>query len=107
MKTTNTFSIHFWLKRKAERKDGKSHVYVRITVNGQRAELSLQEYVRTDCWCSETGRIKSRVSGAQIMNDNLSQVQSDLIVCKKNLKREGKKLFAINIMQWESAERFI
>ena len=38
MKTTRTFSIHFWLKRKAERKDGSSPIYARITVNGQRAK---------------------------------------------------------------------
>ncbi|WP_209403739.1 site-specific integrase [Pseudozobellia sp. WGM2] len=89
MKTTNTFSIHFWLKRKAERKDGKSPIYVRITVNGQRAELSLQEYVRTECWCSKTGRVTLRAQGAQKINDNLSQVHSDLVECKKGLKREG------------------
>jgi len=89
MKNANTFSIHFWLKKKAERSDGKSPIYVRITVNGQRAELSLQEYVKTDCWCSKAGRVNYRAQGAQKINDYLSQVHSDLVECKKGLKRDG------------------
>ncbi len=89
MKTTNTFSIHFWLKRVAERRDGKSPIYVRITVNGRRAELSLQEYVRPDYWCSKTGRVTFRAPGAQKINDNLTQVHSDLIECRKVLKGDG------------------
>ncbi len=35
MKTTHTFSIHFWLKKKAERKDGMSPIYTRIARNGE------------------------------------------------------------------------
>ena len=89
MKTTHTFSIHFWLKRKAERKDGTSPIYVRITVNGQRAELSIQEYVRPDYWCPDAGRVNPRISGAQRINDNLSKVHSELIECKKGLRQEG------------------
>jgi len=97
MKTTHTFSIHFWLKRKAERRDGKAPVYARITVNGRRAELSLKEFILTEHWCSDTGRVKFRASGAQKINNYLSEVQSDLTDCKKELKNEGKFISAQSI----------
>ncbi len=97
MKTIHTFSIHFWLKRKAERKDGNSPIYARITVNGQRAELSLKEHTPTDSWCSDTGRVNLRVSGSQKTNDYLSQVQSDLVDCKKELRKEGKFISAQSV----------
>ena len=97
MKKIHTFSIHFWLKRKAKRKDGKSPIYARITVNGQRAELSLQENVRPEFWFSDAGRVNTRISGALRINDNLSKVHSELLECRKALSREGKYITAQSI----------
>ncbi|WP_445737704.1 hypothetical protein [Mariniflexile sp.] len=41
MKTSKTFSIHFWLKM-AKRKGDLAPIYARITVNGKRSEISLK-----------------------------------------------------------------
>lgn len=41
MKTSNTYSVLFWLKL-ANAKNGKAPLYARIIVNGKRTELSLK-----------------------------------------------------------------
>lgn len=52
MQTSNTFSIHFWLNT-AKKKNGIAPVYVRITVNGKRAEISLKRYQSVTSWTPE------------------------------------------------------
>ncbi len=42
MKTTHTFIVHFWLKKKSIRKDGTTPIYTRVTVNGKRVSISLK-----------------------------------------------------------------
>ncbi len=41
MGTTRTFSIHFWLNI-AKRNGDSAPIYARVTVDGKRAEISLQ-----------------------------------------------------------------
>lgn len=44
MGTLRTFSIHFWLNL-AKKKGDLAPIYVRITVDGKRAEISLQRRI--------------------------------------------------------------
>ena len=57
MKTSNTFSILFWLKL-ANAKNGKAPLYVRITVNGKRVELSLKRKLTISDWDATKSKLK-------------------------------------------------
>lgn len=50
MKTSKTFSIHFWLKRKSIRKNGAVRIYARITVDGVLADVSMKRATAIDNW---------------------------------------------------------
>ncbi len=55
MKTSKTFSIHFWLNM-AKEKNGIAPIYARITVNGKRTEISLKRYQSVTSWDTKTKR---------------------------------------------------
>ena len=49
MRTTNTFGIQF-LIRKNKAKDESAPIYARITVDGQRVEISLKRWINPTNW---------------------------------------------------------
>jgi site-specific recombinase XerC len=54
MTTTNTFGIVFYLKRQKQKK-GKAPIYARITVDGQRVEISIKKDIDVDNWSKGKG----------------------------------------------------
>ena len=91
MKTSKTFSIHFWLN-KAKKKNGIAPVYARVTVNGKRAEISLKRYQSVTSWDSKTKRAKPRTPNASALNAYLDQVYADLLASQKELLSEFKMI---------------
>ncbi|GLB54179.1 hypothetical protein NBRC110019_32200 [Neptunitalea chrysea] len=55
MKTTATFSILFWADF-SRAKNNQASIYVRITVNGKRATISLKRKVPVSDWDVHKGR---------------------------------------------------
>ncbi len=49
MKTTNTFGVHFILRQSKE-VNGKAPIYVRVTVNKSRVEMSIRKYLAFADW---------------------------------------------------------
>ena len=54
MQTSKTFSLHFWINS-AKIKGKKAPIYARITINGERIEISLKRNVEVTYWdtCSK------------------------------------------------------
>ena len=77
MQTSKTFKILFRLV-KARKKSIGAPIYVRITVNGKRAEFSTDLFYPIDEWDSRTGRAIGRTSKAQSLNDELDTIKVDL-----------------------------
>jgi len=61
MTTTNTLGIVFYLKR-PNAHDGKAPIYVRITVDGKRALISLKTEVEIKNWDEGKGMLKAKSS---------------------------------------------
>ena len=52
---TKTFSLIHYLRKAQLDKTGKAGIYLRITVNGQRTELSIKRKTTPEKWCSVKG----------------------------------------------------
>jgi len=50
-----TFSIMFFIKRTKLHKNQEAPVFLRITVNGERADISIQRSINPDQWNSAKG----------------------------------------------------
>ncbi len=63
------FSILFFPKGDSRGKDGKTSIYLRITVNGKRCEISIKRKVDPSKWNSVSGRLNGNsVTSSQIKN---------------------------------------
>ena len=49
MRTSSTFAILFWIYT-SRAIDSKAKIYVRITLNGKRVNISLKEKIDIDSW---------------------------------------------------------
>jgi len=89
MKTTHTFIVHFWLKKKSIRKDRSIPIYARIRLNGTTVDVSTKQLTLEEHWCSEAGRINSEVKDSGFINNELDNVYSEIKSAYKELKEEG------------------
>ena len=71
-------SILFFIKRVKIGRDGKAPLYCCITVNGGRAEFSINEKIEPDKWDSASQRVKGRSEIVRVINDNIDIVESKI-----------------------------
>lgn len=69
-------SILFHLQKGKENKKGEVPIYLRITVNGKRAELSTNESIIISQWDSGLQRAKGRSEVARTLNDHLDNLKN-------------------------------
>lgn len=89
MHTSRTFSIHFWLNL-AKEKDGLAPIYARVTVDGKRAEISLQRRTSVTYWDTKSKKSKARTPEGKALNIYLDQAYAKLLVCHKQLSSDFK-----------------
>ncbi len=96
MKTTSTFSIHFWANF-SRVKDGQTLLYARITVNGKRATIGLKQKVAVADWDIHKNRMRGTNQQARLINSYLDEVYSSLFSCYQSLKLTHKVITAQTI----------
>lgn len=78
MRTTNTFGIQF-ITRMNKIKDGIAPIYVRITVDSRRIEISLKRSVHPLEWNNKRGMARGSRDDVKSLNHYLEEVKSNLI----------------------------
>ena len=93
MRSNNTFSISFFIK-KYRSSDGRGPIYARITVNGKRVDLSTKRKVAFERWDENRGVVKGNRQDIKMLNAYLEQVRNHLYECHQQLERERKLITA-------------
>ena len=88
-------SILFTLKRSKEDKAGEVPIYLRITVNGERAEVSTNRKVEVSKWDSATQRAKGRSESARNLNDHLDNLQNRVNRDFNSLNEKGEEITSL------------
>lgn len=78
MKTTNTFGIRFFLKNNLI-KDGEAPIYVRITVDGTRVDISLKRKINVNDWNPVLGSAKGSKESSKSLNHYLKELEARII----------------------------
>jgi integrase len=78
MNVKQNLAILFYLKRVKIDKHGKIPIYVRLTIDGVKANMSLGFRVHSDNWDSDTKTVKSGDSRHKTLNKKIGQVKADL-----------------------------
>lgn len=89
MKTSHTFSILFWIN-KSRAINNKAEIFVRITVNGKRANIGVKRKIDIDLWDNQHKKVKGKTKESQEINRYLNLVQARLLSIYQDLKYKGE-----------------
>ncbi|UOE52460.1 site-specific integrase [Mucilaginibacter sp. SMC90] len=92
MKTN--FSLLFYLKKPKNYIDGTVPIYLRITVNGKRAETTTARSCDPLQWSSKTGRLKGTKESARTFNAYLDQLQAMVYAAHQSLTEQKTTITA-------------
>lgn len=109
MKTEkSTFRILFYLKRTKTLNNGELTIFMRITVNGERVEVSTHQSVVPQLWNQEKGIVKGVSSSSKQVNDYLEHLKLKVYQYKKELESNDQEITARtlgDLLQGKSSQR--
>lgn len=82
-------SILFYARTSKKNSDGLAPVYLRITVNGQRLEQSVQRLVDPAQWSRAAGRLKGNTSQVRQLNLYLDTLSSKVLQMEREMVMDG------------------
>ena len=83
-------SILFFGKKTKNDSDKLLSIYLRVTINGERFEISTQRYVEPSKWSTCSGKVKGNSEEAQSINQYLDSLKQKVYDYQKNIAMEGK-----------------
>ena len=89
MKSKHTFTVIFFT-RKSRSVPNQLSIYVRITVDGQRSEISLKRNIPSKEWDSSRNRGRGGSQRIRTLNAYLDSVYRGLLDCHKELLEENR-----------------
>jgi site-specific recombinase XerD len=92
-----SFGLFYYLKQAKNQKEQKRYVYLRITVDGERREISIKRQWIPNLWNSKTGRATEINEEANELNRYLDTISNKVHQIKRNLIDDGKRVILDNI----------
>lgn len=96
MEQQNTFAVSFFVRNDKEDSDGKLPIYLRITVNGERAELSIQRKIEKGRW-NKAGQAKGNKDDIKKINNYLDTVKNRIYDIRTDLIQSNELITAEKI----------
>jgi hypothetical protein len=81
-----TFAILFFIRRTSKLKNGESPLFVRITINGKRADISLKRSIDSKLWNTNKNNAKGNNRSAKEINHHIDSVRSRLLSIANELE---------------------
>lgn len=94
-----TFSILFWVNKLRENKRNELPIYVRITVDGRRAEMSLHRTTPIELWSQEAQQLKGKGEIQRTINAYIDLTKANILKIYNQLLSEDRHITAELIKQ--------
>ncbi len=94
-----TFSIMFFVRKARKLNNQEVPIYMRITVDGERAEVSIKRSVNPDNWNEVKGSAKSGTPYAKELNFHLEQIRHKVYEHQQDLVNREKTVTASAIKE--------
>lgn len=88
----NTFSVLFYPKRRDLNSPNKANVYMRVTVNGRRIELSVNRKINLSKWNHKAGKLSGTKDEIRDFNNYLDALRNKIYDIEQQLLRHGIKI---------------
>lgn len=96
-KMSHSFTQLFYLKGKHFEKDVKVPIYLRLTVNGHRSELSISHKVNPEKWNARAGKMKGSNLEANELNQFLDTVRSRVNKIHRQIIEDNNPFTSVDI----------
>jgi site-specific recombinase XerD len=93
----NSISLLFYIKRVKVDSNNKANIYLRITVNGRRAEFSINRKVGIEKWNTDANKVKGFSREAQEINQYLDLISNKLYKIHQQFIDQNKSFTSISI----------
>ncbi|HLV39509.1 MAG TPA: Arm DNA-binding domain-containing protein, partial [Xanthomarina sp.] len=90
----NSFSLLFYIKKSKADAAGRANIYLRITVNGKRAELSIQRKILIENWNAQTSMARGNSPESQEINRHITTIKNRMYTIEQRLISEEKPFTA-------------
>jgi site-specific recombinase XerD len=110
-----TFNILFFIKKSKVLKDGTAPIYMRVTINGKRSEVSLKRSILPNLWDTVRNKARGNSKEAKVLNEYLNSVRGQLYSHQQMMQEDGKAItsklltnafLGIGEKQWTLVELF-
>jgi site-specific recombinase XerD len=89
---SKTFTLFFYVKKSKIKADNMAPIYLRITVNGKRSEVSTKRYVEPEKWNPAKGRVRGTTEEVRNINSHLDAIQNKIYEKHNQLLSQNKDI---------------
>ncbi len=98
------FSLLFFV-RNTRMHNNKVPIYLRVTVNGKRAEISANRKVPVALWNSSAGKASGNTKEAHLINRYLNKIENEIYKCYQKLLDQNEPFTAKQIINIYSGKK--
>ena len=92
------FSSAFFIRKSRSKKSNKCDIYLRITANGKRSEMSINRKIDEDKWNKRSSRVMGRNVDSNMINAYMDMITSKLNKIHQRLKDDEEYITSSRIM---------
>ena len=89
-----TFSLLFYIRRDKLNKRGEAPVFMRLTINGERADASIKRFIEPHAWNSEKGKANEKCRGGKDLNLYLGAISANILQIQRDFELDKKEVSA-------------
>ena len=89
-----TFSLLFYIRRDKLNKRGEAPVFMRLTINGERADASIKRFIEPHAWNSEKGKANEKCRGGKDLNLYLDAISANILQIQRDFELDRKEVSA-------------
>ena len=92
-----TFSLLFYIRRTKLNKAGEAPIFMRVTINGQRADASTRRYIAPRLWNTTKGKVIENGRGCRELNLYLDAISANVLRIQREMELEGAPVSAHSV----------
>ena len=89
-----TFGLLFYIRRDKLNKRGEAPVFMRLTINGERADASIKRFIEPHAWNSAKGKANEKSRGGKDLNLYLDAISANILRIQRDLELDKKEVSA-------------
>ena len=89
-----TFGLLFYIRRDKTNKKGEAPVFMRLTINGERADASIKRSIEPHAWNSQKGKANEKCRGGKDLNLYLDAISANILRIQRDLELDKKEVSA-------------